>query len=93
MSNFLKVDNDDGNNEAEEEVSDQLLVVDEKELKKAKQSIFKSIINGDFSYELDPKLKQFIENYNASLDEHTGFFYFSNVAFGLASPCHGYPSL
>lgn len=61
-----------------------------KNLKQIKQYIVK----GDFSNEeIEPTLKQLIENYNLSLGNQTGFFFhISTSNIGLASSSHGDPS-
>ena len=85
LTTFLKVNNDDEkeDNEEEEDLS-------EKELKQLKQEIFENIINGDFSSEIDPKLKKFIDCYNNSLGDQAEYFFHNfNSTIGLATSCNG----
>lgn len=69
----MKVDIYDEDCVSEEEVPE---FFSGKNLKQIKQSIFENIVKGDFSNEeIEPTLKQLIENYNLSLGNQTGFFF------------------
>lgn len=73
LTTFLKVNHDYENYMKEESCG----ILSDFEIKQLKYLIFKDIIDGNFSIDLSPKVKQYLEAYERSVANHkTHFFSF-----------------